>query len=245
MDKIPGGYMLVAKKIFDSELMKKPPLYSKLFLWMLGQASFKDTKKLKRGEFFTTIAEMQEAMSHFVGYRKETPTVKQIRNIYEGLTKGHTIGTTKGTRGLKITILNYEHYQNHKNYEGHDERVHGGHTKVITGGSIPIKEKEKKDNVVFEPRKNGVPYKKIIAHLNEKAHKNFKPNAKDTQRLIKTRWNEGFTFEDFCKVIDSKCAKWLTDSKMVDYLRPQTLFGTKFESYLNESPVFNEPTEFL
>ena len=144
-EKIPGGYMLVAKKIFNSELMKKPPLYSKLFLWMLGQAAFKDTKNLKRGEFVTTIAEMQEAMSHFVGYRKETPTVKQIRNIYEGLAKGYTIGTTKGTRGLKVTILNYEYYQNARNYEGHDERVHGGHTKVITGGVTPIKEKEKKE----------------------------------------------------------------------------------------------------
>jgi len=228
--------MLVAKKIFDSELMKKPPLYSKLFLWMLGQASFKDTKKLKRGEFITTIAEMREAMSHYVGYRKEVPTVKQIRNIYEGLTKGNTIGTTKGTKGLKITILNYEYYQNANNYEGHNERAHGGHAKVITGGSIPIKEKEKKEIYNTAISKNGIPYTEIITYLNQKAKTNYRTAAKGTHRLIKARWNEGFSLEDFKRVIDTKTTKWLTDPNMVDYLRPETLFGNKFESYLNESP---------
>ena len=153
-EKIPGGYMLVAKKIFDSDLMQKPPLYSKLFLWMLNRASFRDTKKLKRGEFETTIAEMQEAMSHFVGYRKETPTVKQIRNIYEGLTKGLTIGTAKGTRGLKVSILNYDYYQNPKSYEWHYERAHGGHAGVITEGVTPIKEKEKKEEVKIKKVQN-------------------------------------------------------------------------------------------
>ncbi len=136
--------MLVAKKIFDSELMKKPPLYSKLFLWMLGQAAFKDTKKLKRGEFITSIPKMQEAMSYFVGYRKEVPTVRQIRKVYEGLTKGHTTVTTKVTGGLKISILKYDYYQTPKNYEGHDERSHDGHARVITEGVTPIKEKERK-----------------------------------------------------------------------------------------------------
>jgi hypothetical protein len=44
---------------------------------------------------------------------------------------------------------------------------------------------------------------------------------------------EGFTIDDFKTVIDKKCAEWLGDSKMEPYLRPETLFGTKFESYLN------------
>ena len=52
------------------------------------------------------------------------------------------------------------------------------------------------------------------------------------QKHIKARLSEGFTIEDFKTVIDKKCAEWLgTDYEQ--YLRPQTLFGTKFESYLN------------
>jgi uncharacterized phage protein (TIGR02220 family) len=87
--------------------------------------------------------------------------------------------------------------------------------------------------------KNGVPYSDIVAHLNQKANTKYQPGSNATQRLIKARWNEGFRLDDFKKVIDGRCAKWLPDERMVDYLRPQTLFGTKFESYLNT----NNPEE--
>jgi uncharacterized phage protein (TIGR02220 family) len=77
--------------------------------------------------------------------------------------------------------------------------------------------------------------KYIVEHLNEKAAKRYKPTSKDTQTLIRARMNDGFKTEDFITVIDKMCAKWKGDAKMDDYLRPSTLFGTKFESYLNTS----------
>jgi hypothetical protein len=124
MSPIPGGYILLARKMLESEIMDKPPLFFKLWGWMLLQAKFKPKNGLERGQFKTSIAEMREAMSYLVGYRKETPTAKQIRSVYESLTKGHMIGTMKVTGGMIITILNYEEYQEPKNYEGHNERVH-------------------------------------------------------------------------------------------------------------------------
>ena len=51
---------------------------------------------------------------------------------------------------------------------------------------------------------------------------------------INARLKEGHTLEDFKAVIDKKTKQWLNDEKMSSYLRPMTLFGTKFESYLNE-----------
>lgn len=77
------------------------------------------------------------------------------------------------------------------------------------------------------------PYKDIVSYLNEKVGKNYKPTSKQIRRLIDARMNEGFTLEDFKAVIDIKCAQWLRDAKMQEYLRPSTLFGTKFEEYLN------------
>jgi uncharacterized phage protein (TIGR02220 family) len=74
----------------------------------------------------------------------------------------------------------------------------------------------------------------IIEYLNNKTGKNFKTNSKTTLKHINARLSEKYTFEDFKKVIENKTAKWINDPKMVDYLRPETLFGTKFESYLNE-----------
>ena len=77
------------------------------------------------------------------------------------------------------------------------------------------------------------PYKDIVSYLNEKAGKRYKPTSKKIQSLINARMKEGFTLEDFKIVIDNKCAQWLRDEKMNEYLRPSTLFGTKFEEYLN------------
>lgn len=80
---------------------------------------------------------------------------------------------------------------------------------------------------------NRNPYISIVSYLNEKAGTAYKPTTNKTQAVIKARLAEGFTVEDFFTVIDKKCAEWLGDSKMAKYLRPETLFGTKFEGYLN------------
>ena len=77
------------------------------------------------------------------------------------------------------------------------------------------------------------PYKEIVSYLNEKVGKNYKSTSKQIRRLIDARLNDGFTLEDFKAVIDIKCGHWLRDAKMNEYLRPSTLFGTKFEEYLN------------
>lgn len=72
----------------------------------------------------------------------------------------------------------------------------------------------------------------IIDYLNEKAHKNYKANSKTTKKHVNARLNEGYTLSDFKQVIDNRCATWLK-TDMEQYLRPETLFGSKFENYLN------------
>lgn len=78
-------------------------------------------------------------------------------------------------------------------------------------------------------------YKEIIDYLNLKCGTHYKVGTADTKKHIKARLSEGFTIDDFKTVIDKKSAKWMKDEKMKPYLRPMTLFGTKFESYLNEA----------
>ena len=75
--------------------------------------------------------------------------------------------------------------------------------------------------------------KGIIDYLNLKTNKHFKYTSNNIG-YIKTRLKEGFTKEDFKSVIDKKTNEWLNDNKMNQYLRPITLFGSKFESYLNQ-----------
>ncbi|MBG9749711.1 replication protein [Bacillus thuringiensis] len=86
-----------------------------------------------------------------------------------------------------------------------------------------------------------IPYQEILNYLNEKADKNFNHKAESHKKLIRARWNEGYTVENFKTVIDNKVSQWLgkfdKEGKPLDqYLRPSTLFALKhFDNYLNET----------
>ena len=75
-------------------------------------------------------------------------------------------------------------------------------------------------------------YSQVINYLNEKANSKYKATSKDNQKHIKARINEGYDFNDFKKVIDNMCSAW-KNTEFENYLRPSTLFGVKFENYLN------------
>lgn len=75
-------------------------------------------------------------------------------------------------------------------------------------------------------------YIKVIQHLNEKAGTKYKPSSSKTKTCIHARLAEGFTLDDFYTVIDKKCTEWI-GTEWEKFLRPETLFGTKFEGYLN------------
>lgn len=76
----------------------------------------------------------------------------------------------------------------------------------------------------------------IVEYLNQAAGTSYKPNTPKTVRSIKTRMKEGFTVDDFKTVIDKKVSEW-AKTDMQKYLRPETLFGTKFEGYLNQQII--------
>lgn len=97
----------------------------------------------------------------------------------------------------------------------------------------PEKPKEQKKPVEPVKKKESPPYQEIIDYLNEKAEKKFKVNDK-TKAHINARVNDGYTLSDFRAVIEKKVAEW-RGTEMDKFLRPETLFGTKFESYLNQN----------
>lgn len=74
-----------------------------------------------------------------------------------------------------------------------------------------------------------------IVYLNQVANKRYKFVDK-TKRLLLARFKEGYTLEDFKQVIDIKTAEWKDSPEFSKYLRPETLFGTKFDGYLNQKP---------
>ena len=74
-----------------------------------------------------------------------------------------------------------------------------------------------------------------IVYLNQVANKRYKFVDK-TKRLLLARFKEGYTLEDFKQVIDIKTAEWKDSPEFSKYLRPETLFGSKFDGYLNQKP---------
>lgn len=108
---IPGGCIYLARKMLASDLMDQSPLVMKLWVWLLLKANWKDRDKLKRGQLVTTITEMQEAMSHHSGWRKISPTPDQIRSAYGTLKLTARITVQRTTRGMVVTVLNYECFQ--------------------------------------------------------------------------------------------------------------------------------------
>jgi len=82
-ETIPGGGFTVARKIFSSDIWLKPPIYLKVWLWILGRASYADHEKagqkFKRGEFVTTYDEIIKAGAYYHNRKHIVPTLKQIR----------------------------------------------------------------------------------------------------------------------------------------------------------------------
>jgi uncharacterized phage protein (TIGR02220 family) len=96
-----------------------------------------------------------------------------------------------------------------------------------------IKEKKIRQPQV-KPKTNDELIEKIINFLNDCTGKSFKTNSKIAIININARLSDGYVLDDFIKVISVKATKWL-NTKYEDYLTPNTLFGNKFESYLNEN----------
>ena len=89
--------------------------------------------------------------------------------------------------------------------------------------------------------------KEIVDYLNQKTQSNFKPKTEETRKSIRARLKEGYTVDDFKRVIDSKSSDWSDSERMREYLRPSTLFRpANFEAYLNEAnrPKVKKKTEF-
>jgi uncharacterized phage protein (TIGR02220 family) len=158
-------------------------------------------------------------------------TTQKVRTILKKFEKeGYIQFVSSGSKGkestLKITIKQQLFNNNATNKVEELQQVEGNEQQQSNNNVTTLSKKKKKDN-------NNI-YSLVIDYLNIKANTSYRTTTKNTQTLIKSRMNEGFTVEDFKKVIDSKSNEWL-NTDFEKYLRPATLFGGKFENYLNEA----------
>ncbi len=108
--------------------------------------------------------------------------------------------------------------------QGYTQNSDKGIHKIVTDNTTSTNNTSINNNIV--------PFKEIIDYLNEMAGTKFRL-VESNKKFIRARWNENYTLDDFKKVVDNKVAEW-KGTDMDQYLRPSTLFGTKFDNYLNQ-----------
>jgi hypothetical protein len=141
-DHIPKGGFIIARKIFESNIWIKDPLYLKVWIWIIGRANHSDNYKngrhYKRGEFVTSYNEIIKATSYYHNRSHITPSLKKIRIILKwlqnegmilvkplksglGLTGADPTARTRAYVGIRIIVINYRAYQAFDNYKGRDK----------------------------------------------------------------------------------------------------------------------------
>jgi uncharacterized phage protein (TIGR02220 family) len=217
-----------------------------------GQAEFRgELFDIKRGQRLTSILQLS-------GRWKWSRT--KTKNFLNLLKKDHMVDLKQDTRKCIVTILNYDIYNRPpdnksatKVQQTGQQECNRSATEVQQKDTNKKKEKnnKKEKNKEYIPpsppeeslkiSEEKIPYAEIVEMLNlalgkdiSKRSECYQDTTKQTRKDIKARWKEGYRLKDFEYVIKVKCADWYNDPKQAKYLRPETLFGRKFEGYRNQ-----------
>jgi hypothetical protein len=193
-DKIKGGYYLKAKCVQESWIAKAPPHIREIWDLFIRKAFYQDGYSLKKGQLIITYSEIIEELAWFIGYRKMTYKKHHCEIAMKALLKENMIATTKTTKGVLITIVNYCKYQDIKNYESYTKQ-----TTNTTGTLQPTDTIEKEIKEVKEETKTDTgfkpcPHQEIVSLYNTTLPElpSVKPKLWNGQRStnLQARWKE-------------------------------------------------------
>ena len=150
--------------------------------------------------------------------------VKCLKSLVE---KGFVVKTDKVINGVKFC-------------EYHATKLNGVCNIVVLGiqqSSTGGMQQSLPNNIDIDNLSNNLKdnIKDIVEYLNQKTGQHFRSSTKATQQHINARLAEGFTIEDCKRVVDNMWIAW-KGTEWEQYMRPSTLFGSKFENYLNRKP---------
>lgn len=187
------------------------------------------------------------------GYNQDT-----IRHLITRMEKTHKVIKYNETN-MEVLILNWNKYNWHKSpkldkaivkfldnvktneFKAYLADIYNKRDTVSipylytmdTTVSVSVSDTVTDREIVKRDSKGKIPYQEIIDYFNSITNKRIKVTDK-VKTLINARYAEGFNVDDFKTVIDKKYDEWHDDEKMSVYIRPSTLFGTKFQDYLNQ-----------
>lgn len=218
-----NGFIKLHRTFLRWEWNDSPSMVT-VFIHCLLLANWKDArwhgKIIERGSFITSYSKLAATCG---------VSVVTCRKCLAKLSETGEISMLVNRSGICIKVHNYAVFQDVKESDMPTKVYNKVYAKV--SDEVYNKVYTTKEEKEEKEMKNII--NNIVSFLNETAGTSFKPTSAKTRSLITARLREGFTEEDFKKVIEIKTAEW-KNTTMEKYLRPVTIFGTKFESYLNQ-----------
>ena len=217
------GYVRLWRKSIESGWLKNKNAWI-FWTWCLMKANHqKDFKQvvgfqevtLQPGDFIFGLNKAAE---------ETFLSVQNIRTCLTFLKKSQNLTIKTTNKFSIISITNWDSYQ----YS--EDAINTQSNKRLTNNQQTTNNKQEHKNIRTDKEEI---YSRVVNYLNKKTNSDFKPTTKKTMELINARTKEGFTPDNFKTVIDFKCSQWLKDGERQEYLRPITLFSSKFEGYLN------------
>lgn len=229
----PIGHFRIHRELYHKPIWKQSsPEHKAVLMTLLAMAWFKPNEwewngqkfKTEPGQFVTSLQSIVDDCGKGISIQNARSALKRFEKL-EFLTNEST------KQGRLITILNWGLYQySEENQQSNQQSPNKEVTKTQqrSNKEVTTKEEGKKEK---NERIDDIIY--IVEYLNSVTGFHYKPSSKKTQTCITSRFKEGFSIDDFTSVIDKKVSEWI-DTEYEKYLRPETLFGNKFESYLNQ-----------
>ena len=214
-------WLLKSKNVYEEKLW----VYKTLDEWIEQDFPFMSKSTLKR-----TISDLK---------KRDLIVTKTFNKMKIDKTNWYTINynneALKDDKRLNFPLGQNEPSRSSKrtdalvqNEPTNNQRIHRDNI-YSPDNSINGSSEEKPKQVVMTNE-----HKIAIDYLNQKAGTRYEYNSSKTITLLNTLFKKGYAIEDIKKVIDTKCKEWLPQETMKKYLRPRTLFGNKFEDYLNQ-----------
>lgn len=243
------GFIKIDRKILEWQWYKKEHTKN-VFIHCLLKAYWKDTKIegkiIPRGSFVSSIDNMAKDLGL---------TTAEVRTALKHLKLTNEI-TSKGTnRNTVFTVTNYDLYQakeqteqqtdnkqiTNKQQTNSEQKTNKQQT---INEQLTTNEEHKEDNNINNKEEHKEEKKdthlserkQIIDYLNQKCGTKYRHGSDLNKKCMNARLNEGYKVDDFFEVIDKKYDDW-HGTEREKYLRPETLFGNKFEGYLNQSAI--------
>lgn len=202
------GYIKLSRRLLASGIWCKPPLYLKVWIYLLHQAAFKPYNGLARGQLVTSIPQIQEALSYKEGAITRKPSYEEIRSVIRYMRKKPTksalptrypfgdprrdpdekpmISTRKITGGLLVTIEKYSEYQDAVSNEDIQPRdPHRDPPRNGYAAQIFIDEKK------GEEGKKKYPYTLSVNSTRSSTDFGSTENWKDKPKTPEDFWNAG------------------------------------------------------